>query len=250
MSANLDKLWKQYVKTRSPQFRERLLLEYIPLVKYVVDRLPTPLPPCMETEDLVSAGILGLMDAIEGFDPQRGVKFETYAVPRIKGAILDELRSLDWKPRSLRHKVRLLERELGRLEDELGRAATEEEVATRLNMEVQEYRQLLEDIGNDILLSLEEALLERHLLGLATASDGFDGDPINKVEWEEIKKVLVEAIEELPEREKLVVALYYYEELTLKEIGRVLGISESRISQIHGQAILRLRGKIKDVVAA
>lgn len=246
MSPHLVRLWKRYKKTRSPELRERLILEYAPLVKHVAGRLAVMLPPHVEFDDLVSYGMFGLVEAVERYDFERGVKFETYAAARIRGAIIDGLRSADWVPRSVRQKARALEKELIRLESRLGRAASDDEIAQALGMTVQEYDRLLAELSGASLVSLDEVWVadpeeESQLRLLETVSNESAASPEDSLEEKELERLLAEAIDRLPERERLVVALYYHEGLTLKEIGRVLGVTESRVCQIHTKAILRLR---------
>lgn len=246
MPPHLVRLWKRYKKTRSPELREQLILEYAPLVKHVAGRLAVMLPPHVEFDDLVSYGMFGLVEAVERFDFERGVKFETYAAARIRGAIIDGLRSADWVPRSVRQKARELEKELIRLESRLGRAATDDEIAEALGMTVQEYDRLLAELSGVSLVSLDEVWVadpeeESQLRLLETVSNESAASPEDTLEEKELERLLAEAIDRLPERERLVVALYYHEGLTLKEIGRVLGVTESRVCQIHTKAILRLR---------
>ncbi|MBE3582943.1 MAG: RNA polymerase sigma factor WhiG [Limnochordaceae bacterium] len=245
-SGQAEQLWRQYKKTGDPRTRERLVLAATPLVKYCAGRIAIGLPPNVEMDDLISYGIFGLLDAVEKFDPKKGVKFETYAIARIRGAILDGLRAADWVPRSVRQKAREVERVVARLESRLGRPAADEEVARELGVDVQRYHQILQDVQGAALLSLEEGWvdesgeLEYSLAQLVV--DPSNQDPGQALEFEEGRRRLAEAIERLPERERLVITLYYYEGLTLKEIGAVLGVSESRVSQMHTKAILRLRG--------
>ncbi|HEY8426527.1 MAG TPA: RNA polymerase sigma factor WhiG [Limnochordales bacterium] len=246
MSPRLLRLWKRYKKSRDPELREQLILEYAPLVKYVAGRLAVMLPPHVEFDDLVSYGIFGLVEAVERYDFERGVKFETYAAARIRGAIIDGLRSADWVPRSVRQKARALEKELVRLESHLGRAASDDEVAQALGMTVQEYDRLLAELSGASLVSLDEVWVadpeeESQLRLLETVSDSAAPSPEESLEERELERLVAEAIDHLPERERLVLALYYHEGLTLKEIGRVLGVTESRVCQIHTKAILRVR---------
>ncbi|RKY84649.1 RNA polymerase sigma factor WhiG [candidate division KSB1 bacterium] len=247
----LDPLWKEYVKKKNPEIKEKLVIKYISLVKYVAGRLMITLPPSVEIDDLESAGVMGLIDAIERFDPKYGVKFESYAIPRIKGSMLDELRKLDWIPRSIRSKTRELEKVIQQVENEKGRPATDEELSEKLNMSMDEYYDLLKEVGTTSLLSLDEILYDNdggkadlhEVIEDPAAKDAMEG--INR---DELKDMMIKAIDDLPEIERLVIALYYYEELTLKEIGQVLQLSESRISQIHTKTILSLRAKLKEAI--
>ena len=234
----------QYVATRDPKAKEALILKYIHLVRYVIGKISISLPPSLEADDLIGAGILGLINAIEAYDPSYHTKLSTYAVPKIKGAILDELRVMDWVPRSVRSKARNLENTLTQLGHRLGRSPSAREVATELHMQEEEYQSLLDELGPISMLPLAYPITEeggqRHLNDVPE-----NVNPMAEIEREEARKIVAEAIESLPEREKLVIALYYYEDLTLKEIGRVMGVSESRVSQIHTEAILKLRGRIR-----
>lgn len=240
-------LWQEYQSGHSTATREKLLLNYLPMVKYVAGRMMISLPSCVEYEDLVSAGTLGLIGALERFDPEHGVKFETYVLPRIKGAILDELRTMDWVPRSLRSKARNVETVTADLERNLGRSATAYEISEKLNIEVSQYSVLMQQIHSASLLSLDSCAPEDqdiHGNMYDVIEDPRANNPVSNIEKEEMKKVLVKLIDCLPEQEKLVIALYYFEELTLKEIGQVISITESRVSQIHTKAIAFLKTKI------
>lgn len=242
-------LWREYQATRSQAAREALILKFAPLVKYVAGRVAIGLPPNVEFDDLVSFGIFGLMDALDKYDPDRGIKFETYAISRIRGAILDGLRSNDWVPRSVRQKARELERVCADLENRLGRSATDLEISQAMDLTIEQFHGLLAEVSCTTLTSLDEIWLvhsndEETVRVMDLVRDSESDDPIQLVEVEELQKHLADAIAKLPERERLVVALYYYEGLTLKEIGEILNISESRVSQIHTKAIFRLRGRL------
>lgn len=237
-------LWDQYLAEGKPEIREKLLLKYLPLVKYVAGKMMANLPSSVDYDDLVSAGVIGLIGALERFDPNMGVKFETFVLPRIRGAILDELRKLDWAPRSLRSKARKFERTLVEMERELGREVSDHEVMERLEMSDKEYIALARDVNNAILVSLDGPGIddgEQSNSMYDVIENTLSDNPYNEIEKEEIKKLLIKTIEKLPEQEKIVMALYYYEELTLREIGQVLGITESRVSQIHSKAVGTLR---------
>lgn len=244
--------WEEYKQTGDRKAREALILAYAPLVKYVAGRVSIGLPANVDYDDLVSYGVFGLVDALEKFDTDRGVKFETYAVARIRGAIIDGLRSADWVPRSVRQKSKELEKTITALEAKLGRPASDQEVAAALGIGISEYHALLAEVKGIALASLEEVWSgdpdeEGKLrIGQMIENDASE-DPTAHAEGNEVKRILAEAIDELPERERLVVALYYFEELTLKEIGQVLDVSESRVSQIHTKALLRLRGRLARV---
>jgi RNA polymerase sigma factor for flagellar operon FliA len=253
-SDRIDKLWKDYRKSRSPEIRERLVLRYVSLVKYVAGRLAIGLPPSVQADDLISSGILGLMDAIDKYDLERDTRFETYAVTRIRGAILDELRALDWIPRSTRQKARKLENVYIELENSLGRSATTEEVAKHMNLSTEALYGLLDEVRSTNLVSLDEYVQGKDGDGQTRLVDAVEDrvslDPSDRIDIEDLKEVMNVAILRLPPRERLVIALYYYEELTLKEIGSILNVSESRISQIHTKAIVRLRGKLRSQMRA
>jgi RNA polymerase sigma factor for flagellar operon FliA len=246
---NADQLWKDYRKNHSPEIREKLVLRYVSLVKYVAGRLAIGLPPSVQADDLISSGILGLMDAIDKYDLERDTRFETYAVTRIRGAILDELRALDWIPRSTRQKARRLENVYVQLESALGRSATTEEVAKHMNLSTTALYGLLDEVRSTNLVSLDEYVQGKDGEGQTRLVDAVEDkgslDPTDRIDIEDLKEVMNGAILRLPPRERLVIALYYYEELTLKEIGSILNVSESRISQIHTKAIVRLRGKLR-----
>jgi len=251
---SVDKLWHDYRKGRSPEIREKLVLRYVSLVKYVAGRLAIGLPPSVQADDLISSGILGLMDAIDKYDLARDTRFETYAVTRIRGAILDELRALDWIPRSTRQKARRLESAYVELEADLGRPATTEEVARRLKLSTGALYTLLDEVRSTNLVSLDEYVQGKDGEGQTRLVDAVEDreslDPSERIDIEDLKEVMNNAIMRLPSRERLVIALYYYEELTLKELGSILNVSESRISQIHTKAVLRLRGKLRSHMKA
>jgi len=226
-----------------------MILKYTPLIKYIAHRLAMRLPPHVSVEDLMSAGVIGLMDALDKFDPEKKVQFKTYAEFRIKGAMLDELRSLDWVSRSVRQKAAQLEKAYQTLEKKKGRAVEEEEVARELGISLDHYYNLVNEVNGVFLLDIEHLrnklpkLPEEDLINLLI--DEKEKQPLQLLGLEELKRVLTQAIDELSSKEKTVISLYYYEELTLKEIGEVLGFTESRICQIHAKAILKLRGKIR-----
>ncbi|HHV94630.1 MAG TPA: FliA/WhiG family RNA polymerase sigma factor [Firmicutes bacterium] len=245
----LQSLWNQFKKTGDPKARESLVTAYLHLVKYIAGRMAVGLPNTVEYEDLVSYGIFGLLDAIEKYDTSRGVRFESYASTRIRGAILDGLRSVDWVPRSVRLKARQLAQNMAELEDKLGRPPTDEELQNAMGITADEYAKLLQETAATTLLSLDEPWSEgghdgEKLRLTDMVADTGREDPAALVARESLLEMLTEAIEALPERERLVITLYYYEELTLKEIGKVLDVSESRVSQLHTKALSRLRGKL------
>jgi len=250
-NAALRTLWETFKATGDSALRERLILHYSPLVKYVAGRVGVGLPPNIEQADLVSYGIFGLIDAIEKLDLERAIKFETYAINRIRGAIIDELRSIDWIPRSVRFKAREVEKAYQALEAKLQRTPTEAEVAHEMGVKLEELHAIFSQVSFVNVVALDELLHaggergDKMTLG-DTLEDPKAPDPINLFEGEETKYILAKAINTLPEREKIVVTLYYYEGLTLAEIGQVLGVTESRICQMHTKAVLQLRGKITD----
>jgi len=247
----IAELWRDFKDSADSRLRERLILHYSPLVKYVAGRVGVGLPPNIEQADLVSYGIFGLIDAIEKFDISRAIKFETYAISRIKGAIIDELRAIDWIPRSVRYKAREVEKAYAALESRLHRTPTEPEVAEELGIGLEELHQIFSQVSFVNVIALDELLNvggERgdKLSLVDTLEDTKAEDPVMAFETEETKYLLARAINTLPEREKIVVTLYYYEGLTLAEIGQVLGVTESRICQMHTKAVLQLRAKLND----
>jgi RNA polymerase sigma factor for flagellar operon FliA len=239
--------FNEYRKADARQ-KEDLILRFAPLIKLIVNRIAIRLPPHVDTEDLVNAGVIGLMDAIEKYDPMRGTSFKTYAEFRIRGAILDELRTLDWFPRSIRQKVNRLETAYADLERQLGRAATDEEVAAALNIDLEEFYETLAQASAVSLVSLydmgREEGEERSLLDCVASGED---DPAMALESQEVYETIGRAIERLPEKERIVISLYYYDELTMKEIGKVLNLTESRVSQIHTKAVLRLRARLRSL---
>lgn len=251
VAANLKELWVEYKRTAAPELRERLILHYSPLVKYVAGRVGVGLPANIDQADLVSYGIFGLIDAIEKFDVARAIKFETYAINRIRGAIIDELRSIDWIPRSIRTKAREVERAYASLEARLRRTPSEPEVAAELEISVRDLRKIFSQLSFVNVVALDELL---HLGGERgdkvtlgdTIVDSKAADPVLVFEDEETKYHLADAVSGLKEREKIVITLYYYEGLTLAEIGQVLGVTESRVCQIHTKAVMQLRAKMSD----
>lgn len=245
---DVERLWADYKSHGDRAVRDELIVHYSPLVKYVAGRVAVGLPQNVEQADLVSYGIFGLIDAIEKFDPDRGYKFETYAIARIKGAILDELRSIDWVPRSVRAKARALEKAYAKLESQLHRTPTDAEVAGELELTEDQLQTTLSQISFVGLVALDEMLSvggergESMTLG-DTIADSGEG-PVAAYEVEEMKHILADAINRMPEREKTVLTLYYYEGLTLAEIGQILGVTESRVCQIHTKSVLQLRARI------
>lgn len=247
--SSLEMLWREYKDSGSKISKDKLLVEYAHLVKYITARIAMNLPKTVDSNDLISAGIMGLIRAVETFEPERGFKFETYAGHKIRGAILDELRAQDWVPRSVRQKSRDLQKVYAKLENELGRSPYDDEVCEAMGITVEEYEEMLAEVTPTTILSLEEAMPDREseskeIRLIDTIEDPGSENPLKEMGFNEVKNILKDAIADLPEKEKLVVALYHYEELTLKEIGVVLDITESRVSQIHSKAILKLRSKL------
>jgi len=247
----LKDLWRRYKSSGDERARERLVVAYSPLVKYVSGRMASGLPAHVDEADLISYGLVGLIGAISRFEPAREIKFETYAITRIRGAIIDELRSLDWVPRSVRARARAIEKANSKLEHKLHRAPNDEEMALELEMSVQEFQDALLQISNSTVAALDELWTVSDASGdqvslLDTLQDHDAPDPAAAMDQTDLKDRMADAIARLPEREKLVIALYYYENLTLREIGEVLGVTESRISQLHTKAVLRLRGHLSD----
>lgn len=242
------KLWKKYKKTKTRLLREEIVKKYLYLVKYVAGRVAIGLPPNVEFNDLVSYGILGLFDAIEKYDVNQGNKFETYGVSRIRGAIMDELRKLDWAPRLLRKRAREIERKNRELEDRNGRVATEEELAKALKMSIEDLNGIYNELNSTTFLSLDEVWQNddgnKPISRLQTVEDSLITNQFSYVHQNEVKELLALAIDTLPEKEKLVIVLYYYENLTLREIGDVLNVSESRVCQIHTKVVMRLRSHL------
>jgi RNA polymerase sigma factor for flagellar operon FliA len=249
-SIELRELWRRYKNDGDMRARERLVVAYSPLVKYVAGRTAAGLPPHVEEADLISYGLVGLISAIERFDPGREIKFETYAITRIKGAIIDELRAMDWVPRSVRARAREIERVNAKLEHRLQRAPTDQEMAAELGMTPQELQDALLAISHSSMAALDELWSVSDSSGdqvslMDTLEDPGAPDPAKVLDVGDLKDRIADSIARLPEREKLVIALYYYENLTLREIGEVLGVTESRISQLHTKAVLRLRSRMQ-----
>lgn len=233
-------LWLAYQQGRKVEIREKLIERYLPLVKLVASRLAISLPQYVDKDDLISNGFFGLLDAIEKYDPMRGIKFETYAVVRIRGSMLDAIRAQDWVPVSIRQKAKNYEQTLAQLENKLGRSAADEEIAEALGVTIAELYTLINQLNVSTVIPLEE------FIKTETSSNHLV-NPSEQIEIDEIKHGLAKAIDKLPEKEKLVVALYYYEGLTLKEISLILKLSEARISQLHTKAIFRLRGALSRI---
>jgi RNA polymerase sigma factor FliA len=251
-SVELRELWRRYKQEGDQAARERLVVAYSPLVKFVAGRMASGLPAHVDEADLVSYGLVGLIGAIERYDLERETKFETFVVTRIKGAIIDELRSLDWVPRSVRSRAREVESASAELEAKLQRAPTDEEMAAKLQITVDELHRALLEIANSSVLALDDLWSFADPEGggakvsvLDTIEDPRALDPHAEAQTAEVKDRLADALQSLPERERVVIALYYYDGLTLREIGEVLGVTESRVSQIHTKAVLALRSHLR-----
>ena len=251
---DISALWDSYKAEGDTDARDALILNFSPLVKYVAGRLASSLPQTVDTADLISYGIFGLIDAIEKFDPGRAIKFETYAIARIKGAIIDELRAMDWVPRSVRSRAREIESAYIVLENRFKRVPSDSEVAIHMGITVKELGDILTKLSYTSVVSFEELWVggdrEEGQNALGSIKDESAEDPVAIFESEEIKTILADAIDRLPEREKTVIALYYYEGLTLKEIGQVLGVTESRVSQLHTKSVLRLRARLHSALTS
>ena len=248
--AGKKKLWEDYANTKSPEIREKIILEYAPLVKVVAGRLSMYLGYNVEYEDLVSYGIFGLIDAIDKFDCLKDVKFETYASLRIRGAILDQIRKMDWIPRTIRQKQKRIDSAIKEIEAKHGRSATDEEIAEILGITDEEYLEWQSQMKITNVVSLNEFLEQGSEVpneASNTRSSAFDS-PEEILERDELKKMLAQALELLTEKERKVIVLYYYEDLTLKEISNILEVSESRISQLHTRALQKMRGKLGDYI--
>lgn len=245
MTGDISKqLWKNYIETRSPAIKEQIINEYAYLIKYVAGRLSMYFGTNVEFDDLVGYGAFGLIDAIDKFDINKGVKFETYASLRIRGSIIDSIRDLDWVPRSLRQKNKELEKVYAELENEIGHSASDTEVAQKMGISMDEFYKLLNDVNVSSMMSLEEFMEQNYDRGLGIPSEDIEDKPEDYVQNSELKQILAEAINKLPEKEKTVISFYYFEELTLKEISAIMNVTESRISQLHTKALLRMRGKL------
>jgi RNA polymerase sigma factor FliA len=248
-AGSLPALWRLFKDEASPKAREQLILHYSPLVKYVASRLAAGLPSNVEQADLVSHGIFGLIDALEKFDLTRAIKFETYAVPRIRGAIIDGMRANDWVPRSVRFKAREVDQAVSALESELGRTPSDAQVAERLGVTPSELKDTINQISFVSVMALDEMMHTGSGDGVSlgdTLADRNALDASGPMETQENRAMLAQAINGLSEREKIVVTLYYFEGLTLGEIGGVLGVTESRVSQIHSKAVVSLRGLLAE----
>ncbi len=238
--------------TISSENMEQVILEYSPMIKYVANRIALRLPSHIEVDDLISVGVMGLIDAIEKYDPTRGAKFKTYAEFRVRGSILDELRALDWVPRSIRQKAANVDAVSHKLQARFGRPPEDEEVAAEMGVSLEQFFTTLNETKSMPLISLEDLGIakesgERQSL-LECLAGKSDVDPQTQLRLTELKSIIAKAIDSLPEKERLMISLYYYEELTMREIGEVLGITESRVSQIHSKAVFRLRTKLRSLI--
>ena len=248
ISKRLKKL-QDYRCKLDGELKDKVIIEYAPLVKFIAYKIASRLPPNIEVDDLISCGVIVLMDAIDKFDPTRDNKFKTYAEFRIRGSILDELRSQDWVPRSVRDKTKVLERAFSKLERQLGRPATDEEMCKELDVDLDAFHQLLNEIKSVSLLNIDDTHNvhngDKRLMS-SLMEDRRGLNPFSAVSYKSLQTAIKEGIRSLPEKQKLVLSLYYFEDLNLKEIGDVLSVTESRVSQLHTQAILRLRSRLKD----
>ncbi|MFC2075067.1 FliA/WhiG family RNA polymerase sigma factor [Bdellovibrionota bacterium] len=245
--------YKRDPKSVTKEEKDQIILKYTPLIRYIAQKIAMRLPSNIELDDLMSSGVIGLMDAIEKYDPSRDNKFKTYAEFRIRGAILDELRAQDWVPRSIREKAKILERAYLRLEQRFGRSARKEEVAEELNIAVDDLQTMIGQVKSVNLLSLDDVGVfpngdRKRILGILDACRLYN--PLNQLNFKTMQNKIISSIEALPEKQRLVLSLYYYEDLNLKEIGRVLNVTESRVSQLHTQSIIRLRQKLKELMEA
>lgn len=242
---DIDAIWKKFFKKRSEELRNKLMEYYLPLVKYTAERIYVKLPDKVEVDDLISAGIFGLMDAIDAFDPKRGVKFATYCTPRVRGAILDELRSMDWVPRLVRARAHQLGNATRTLEAHLGRVPTEQEIASELELNMEDFRRLQRDASATGLVSLSTSLDfngDNDICEIDVIEDKKSEDPMTEAQKRDLKGLLTKG---LSRAERLILVLYYYEEMTMKEIGATLDLSESRVSQMHSSIIARLKAQME-----
>lgn len=249
----IKEIWQTYKRTQDEELRESLILYYSPLVKYVAGRISSTLPKSVDVQDLISNGIIGLIDAIKKFNPERDIKFETYAISRIRGSIIDSLRALDWLPRSLRYRAKEIDRAYANLESKLKRPPDEDELAEELNMSIEELRDTLSQLSYSTIIGLEDIVTTNQQKNASfeikqSVEDDKAINPSELFEDAELKESLLKAVKSLPERERKVIVHYYYSGLTLKEIGKILDVSESRVSQIHSRAILRLKSNLKGTI--
>ena len=245
MAVDREKLWMDYSANKSPELREKLIIEYAPLVKLVAGKLSMYLGYNVEFDDLCGYGVFGLIDAIDKFDYDKGVKFETYASLRIRGEILDQIRRMDWIPRTVRQKQKLLDNAYRKIESETGRLATDEEICRELDISMEELCDMQNETKMTNIISLDE-YMDQGEVRVEPKADKDYMQPEKVVEKEELKRILLEVIETLTEKEKMVITFYYYEELTLKEISQVMEVSESRVSQLHSKALLKMKQRLGD----
>ena len=248
----LVKRYKQENHGVDGKLRDQLIMDYAPLIRFVAQRIASRLPSNIDIDDLISAGVIGLMDAIEKYDPSRDNKFKTYAEFRIRGSILDELRSQDWVPRSVRDKAKKIERTYAELEQRYGRAVTDTEISTELGIKLDEYHDMVAKVKAVTLLSVDDLTVpyqqeRKSLLDCLESSNS--KNPFAQLKSKGVRRILMDNIDKLPEKQKLVLSLYYYEDLNLKEIGKILEVTESRVSQLHTQAVVKLRSKLKEVLS-
>ena len=249
MQKAIDPIWFDYKQNQEIHFRQEIILKYIGLVKYVVRKMIKNYPQALEEDDLYQIGVLGLSEAIERYDPNYGIKFETYAIPRIKGSIIDELRKLDWIPRSLRAKFNVMKEKSVELEQKFSGNYTDDEMANGLGVEIKNLNNWKKDVNSATLYSLDKPFEDsnkQNLYDIVEDKDYTKAD--DKIEEEEMKRVLLKAIKKLPEKTRLAITLYYYEKLTFKEIGKILSVSESRISQIHSETMGKLKKEISKMI--
>ncbi len=246
------KLWLKFKKDGDREAREELILKYVGLVKYAIDRMMISPPPTLDFDDVYSCGITGLIEAVDRYQLDYGTSFVSFALKRIKGAILDESKKLGWVPRTTYHKQIELEKAYAQLENTLGRPASDREMADYLSISLEQFHDLVDQVSHVTILSLYQTVTsgeDDEPIEIVDTIRDTRPDPLQQLEMKELKKVLIESIEKLPERERLVITLYYYEGLTLKEIGAVLKVSESRVSQIHTKAVLRIRGRLRTFIS-
>lgn len=241
---NKIKLWKEYTKAKSDKLREQIIIEYVPLVKLVAGRLNMYLGYTVEYDDLVSYGVFGLIDAIDKFDYDKGIKFETYASLRIRGSILDQIRKMDWIPRSVRQKQKQIEQAISKLEKEKGAYVKDKDIAEELGISLDEYRSWEGSTNITNIASLDEFMEQGSESGVREFRNTTYMEPEQVVDRDEVKKMLMESLEQLTEKEKKVILLYYYEDLTLKEVASILEVSESRISQLHSKALEKMKKRL------
>lgn len=246
MKTQIDPMWQTFYKAKNPQLRDQLMVKYLGLVHYVVNKLFKTMPSNVDREDLVNIGVIGLSEALDRYNPYFGIKFETYAIPRIRGAIIDELRKQDWIPRSLRSKSNKIKKVVEELEQVNRGEVSDQAVAGQLGISENEYHQWQSQLNRTSMISLDKPNpnFDDHNLYEAI-EDTHSSNPIDNIEDEEMKSLLVKVIKKLPEKSRLAITLYYYEQLTFKEIGKILNVSESRISQIHSETIDRLKRMIQ-----